>query len=143
MYKAHIDTLIKGYADIDLTNCPDLGPILFSVAAASHGARFTGTRRLRLKESDRVAAMVQELEKFGIRSKVEENEVTIIPGTLCKPTQMLHGHNDHRIVMSMAVLCTITGGLIDDAQAVRKSYPDFWEQIQKCNVRAEEYGMDQ
>lgn len=142
VYRKWIPTLRSGYAQVDLTDCPDLGPVLFAVAAACHGARFTGTRRLRIKESDRVAAMTQELQKFGISSRVEENAVEILPGKLQPPTEVLHGHNDHRIVMALAVLCTLTGGTVDDAQAVQKSYPDFWTQLQGLQVEVEAYGMD-
>lgn len=114
---------------VDLADCPDLGPVCFAVAAARGGGSFTGTRRLRIKESDRAAAMAEELGKFGIRMQVEENAVTVLPGTLHKPQTALCGHNDHRIVMALAVLCTRTGGTIEGAQAVRKSYPDFFRDL--------------
>ncbi len=53
--------------------------MLFAAAARAHGAVFTGTRRLRIKESDRVAAMAQELAKLGVRVDAEENRVTVHP----------------------------------------------------------------
>ena len=67
------------------TACPDLGPVLFAAAARAHGAVFTGTRRLRIKESDRVAAMAQELAKLGVRVDAEENRVTVHPGGIAAP----------------------------------------------------------
>lgn len=111
---------------VDISDCPDLGPILFACAAYKHGATFTGTRRLRIKESDRAAVMAEELGKFGVRVTVDENSVTVHGDPLVTPSEVLCGHNDHRIVMSLAVLSTVTGGTIDGCEAVSKSYPDFF-----------------
>ncbi len=113
-------------ACIDIADCPDLGPVLMAVAAVRQGAVFTGTRRLRIKESDRAQAMAEELNKCGIAVDVAENTVTVHPGRLHTPDCLLHGHNDHRIVMALSVLCSLVGGTIDDAEAVKKSYPDFF-----------------
>ncbi len=134
----HFAALENGYTEIDLSNCPDLGPILFTVAAVNHGARFVGTKRLRDKESDRVAAMQKELSKFGAELIVTENSVTVNKRELHSPTEVLCGHNDHRVVMSLAVLCTLYGGEIDGAEAVSKSYPDFFEDIRKLGIKAYE-----
>ena len=124
-------------AQLDLTACPDLGPVLFAAAARAHGAVFTGTRRLRIKESDRVAAMAQELAKLGVRVDAEENRVTVHPGGIAAPREVLDGHNDHRIVMALSVLATSVGGTIRGAEAVAKSYPDFFEVLQALGIRAE------
>ena len=118
----------------DLSDCPDLGPVMFALAAALGGATFTGTARLRIKESDRVAAMVEELMKFGIDSTVEENVVTIHKGTLKRPTEELCGHNDHRIVMALSLLCSVVGGSITGAEAVAKSYPDYFSVIRSLGI---------
>lgn len=119
---------------IDLSGTPDLGPVLFAAAAVLGGGRFTGTRRLRIKESDRAAAMQEELEKFGIKCHVGDNEVVVEPGTLKRPEVPLHGHNDHRIVMALCVPASLTGAQIEDAQAVRKSWPDFFEVMKKAGL---------
>lgn len=119
---------------LDLSDCPDLGPVLFAMAAAGGGAAFTGIRRLRIKESDRVLAMAQELAKFGIETQIEENRAVILPGTLQTPTQTLDAHNDHRIAMALSVLCTRTGGVIEGVECVRKSYPSFFEAIGSLGV---------
>ena len=120
---------------IDISDCPDLGPILFAVAAALGGGHFTGTRRLKIKESDRAAAMATELAKFGVHTEVGENEVIVSAGTgLKSPTAELDGHNDHRIVMSLAVLCTLTGGVINGAEAVAKSFPDFFDRLESLGI---------
>lgn len=122
---------------IDVSGCPDLAPILFAIASAKNGAEFTGTKRLKIKESDRAGAMAEELKKFGIKVDVYENSVTVHKGVLKKPTEMLYGHNDHRIVMALSVISSIFGGEIDGCEAVSKSYPSFFEDIKKLGIKCE------
>lgn len=132
--------------EFDLSDCPDLAPCMFAMAAYYGGAHFTGTARLAIKESDRARACAEELDRFGVAVTVGENDVTIggaangsgaanapAPG-LHAPTSVLSGHNDHRIVMAMALLCTVTGGTIDGAEAVAKSYPDFFAVIADAGI---------
>ncbi len=121
--------LTGGAPTLDIANCPDLGPILMAVAAAKHGATLTHTRRLAIKESDRGAAMAEELSKFGVRVDLAEDTITVHGGTLRAPTRPLCGHNDHRIVMSLATLCTLTGGTLEGAEAVAKSLPDYFSML--------------
>lgn len=127
---------------IDISDCPDLGPVLFAVAALCGGGRFTGTYRLKIKESDRANAMKRELSKLGVRMDVEENDVTVHPAKLHPPTEPLYGHNDHRIAMALSVLLTVTGGVIEGAQAVNKSFPNYFDRLKQLGVEIE-YGMDQ
>lgn len=141
VYETYLPQLAEGCPEIDLTDCPDLGPVLFAVAAAKNGAVFTGTRRLKIKESDRAEAMAQELAKFGVQVNVEENRVTVAAG-LTPPTEVLCGHNDHRIVMSLAVLLTRTGGKIEGAQAVRKSFPDFFQRLEALGIEVISHETD-
>ena len=105
--------------------------------AATGGCYLTGTGRLRIKESDRGQVMAQELAKFGIEVRCGENDIKVFPGKLQKPVEILRGHNDHRIVMSLAVLSTITGGTIDDAEAVSKSWPDFWHVLLSLGIHVD------
>ena len=142
VYAQHFESLSRSCAQIDLSDCPDLGPVLFAVAAAMHGGEFTGTRRLKIKESDRAAAMAQELSAFGTTVTVEENSVTVTPTQFHPPKRVLQGHNDHRIVMSLAVLLTLTGGQIEGAQAVRKSFPDFFDKLKLLGVEVHTSGTD-
>ncbi len=129
VYKKYFPLLLSGAPTINLSDCPDLGPVLFAVAAANHGGVFTGTRRLRLKECDRAEAMADELAKFGVAVTVREDSVVVYPHDFHSPTEVVSGHNDHRIVMAMSVLMTLTGGEIEGAEAVRKSMPDFFEKL--------------
>ncbi|NLJ69958.1 MAG: 3-phosphoshikimate 1-carboxyvinyltransferase [Clostridiaceae bacterium] len=137
VYPELFTLLTTGNPQISLKNCPDLGPILFAVAAAFNGATFFDTKRLAIKESDRANAMAEELAKFGIKVNVEKNSVQIMPGILKTPNKILMGHNDHRIVMSLAILCSITGGIIEGAEAVTKSYPDFFKIIEQLGIELE------
>lgn len=141
VYKELFDELSNkkdGSAVIDISDCPDLGPVLFAVAACLNGAKFIGTKRLKIKESDRGTVMCAELRKLSIGSSIEENEITISAGRLLenryKPSEDFDGHNDHRIVMSMAIIASLTGGRINGAQAVAKSYPGFFDDIEKLGI---------
>ncbi len=137
VYCRMFESLMAGEADLDISDCPDLGPILFSVAAALKGGVFRGTARLKIKESDRASVMAEELEKFGVKTTIEDDSVTIESGGLEEPKTELYGHNDHRIVMSMAVLSTITGGIIEGAEAVSKSFPDFFDKLLSLGIEVE------
>lgn len=132
------DALDGENAEIDLKDCPDLAPILFAYAAYKNGGKFTNTRRLRVKESDRANVMAEELKKFGANVKVYENSVEIEKTQLKPPIVPLCGHNDHRIVMALSVLAAVLGAEIDGAEAVNKSYPDFFRVIKKAGVNVYE-----
>lgn len=137
IYKQYFEKISAGDCLLDIKDCPDLGPILMALMAAKHGGKLTGTRRLRIKESDRGEAMKAELHKLGCDIVVEDDEI-IVPATkLIAPSEPVNSHNDHRIVMSMAILLTLTGGRIEDAGAVRKSFPDFFDLIGTLSVEVE------
>ncbi len=134
----YFERLREPNAQLDISGCPDLGPVLFALAAANgHGAVFTGTRRLRIKESDRAAAMAQELSAFGIEAELSDNSAVIRPGQLSAPSRTLSAHNDHRIIMALTLLCSITGGVIDGVQAVRKSYPNYFDDLGSLGLETE------
>ncbi len=134
VYPRYFEMLKKGSPSIHIGDCPDLGPIMFSLAAAKHGGVFSGTRRLKIKESDRANAMAEELRKFGVNVSVKEDSVVVYPSDFHAPDEVLCGHNDHRIVMSLTVLLTLCGGEIDGAEAVAKSFPDFFEKISALGI---------
>lgn len=122
--------------DIDISNCPDLGPILFALAAAKSGGSFTGTERLRLKESDRISAMAKELAEFGSDLTESGGKTTVTPITHT-PKKALFGHNDHRIVMALSVLLTKYGGCISGAEVVNKSFPEFFDELSRLGFELE------
>ena len=138
VYPEYFERLSEGFSQLKIENCPDLAPILFTLASMKHGAEFVGTKRLKIKESDRAEVMRAELSKFGANISVEENRVIIKTTALHAPTEALYGHNDHRVVMSLAVLCSIFGGVIEGAEAISKSYPDFFGDLEKLGIKAYE-----
>ena len=137
VYLQHMQSIKNSTPEIDLSNCPDLAPVLFALASSQNGATFIGTKRLKIKESDRAEAMALELKKFGIDVNVYENYVVVNKGEIKKPTEALYGHNDHRIVMSLAILSSICGGEIEGCEAVSKSYPSFFEDIKSLGIKWE------
>lgn len=138
VYRKLFGKLVRGCPEIDISDCPDLAPVLMAVAAANNGVRLTGTHRLKIKESDRGAAMAEELAKFGCNTEVWENEITVHPRALKTPELPLSGHNDHRIVMALSLLCSITGGSIYGAEAVNKSFPDYFRKLSSLGIKVEE-----
>ena len=125
---------------IDLADCPDLGPILMALGLLCEGETvIANAGRLRLKESDRIAAMEQELRKLGGRIESDGGTVTVRRSALHAPAGPLWGHNDHRVVMSLTVL-TAAAGLpvqIDGAEAVAKSWPGFFAAVRQLGVEVQ------
>lgn len=134
VWREMLDQIKKGTPTLSIKDCPDLGPILMAAAAACHGVTLTDTARLKIKESDRGTAMAAELAKCGIVTELEDNSITVCGGTLRAPDAAIDGHNDHRIVMAMAVFLTQLGGEIEGAEAVRKSMPEFFELLSGLGV---------
>jgi 3-phosphoshikimate 1-carboxyvinyltransferase len=123
--------LDAGSPTISAADIPDLVPILAVVAAAKQGAVFTDIRRLRLKESDRVATVIQMIENLGGKADATENTLTVAGTGLTGGT--VNSYNDHRIAMAAAIESTVCSSPITilGAQAVNKSYPRFWEEFRR------------
>lgn len=137
VYQDYFRLISEGTPTLDISDCPDLGPVLFALAAMKNGAVFTGTDRLKAKESDRGMAMHEELRKLGGGLVFGHNVITVPKQALEYTGKTLSGHNDHRIVMAMSVILSKIGGAIDDAQAVRKSYPGFFADIKRLGAEVE------
>ncbi len=123
---------------VDVSDCPDLGPILMVLATHAKGtSRIYNAARLRLKESDRISAMEIELKKMGVDICSSNDEVIIKGVAQYEGATNLHSHYDHRIVMSLAVLATKAKQvcIIQDAQAISKSYPEFFHHLENVNVQ--------
>jgi len=99
------------------------------LAAAADGAsEFTGIERARLKESNRVASVREGLEAMGIKVVEERNKLTIT-GSPAKGS-VIDSRGDHRIAMAFSLLGLSCGGtIIDDAECVSKTYPEFWDTL--------------
>ena len=120
---------------VDLSDCPDLFPIVSALATAARGvSSLSGLRRLKLKESDRLQAMMQGLGRMGADLRLEGERLLIRGGGL-KGAEV-DPQGDHRIAMAFAALATVAEGptVIRDAGCVSKSYPGFWEDMAKLGV---------
>lgn len=131
--------LLENNCTISCEDFPDLVPILAVVAGRKKGATFTGIRRLRLKESDRVASVATMLRRFGATVTVEENAFTVEP---CQYTGCtIDAVGDHRIAMAAAIGATAATGPVTilGAECVAKSYPAFWDIYQQLGGQYEQY----
>lgn len=119
-----------GEVTLDVSQCPDLVPALAVRAALREGqvTKIVGAARLRLKESDRLDAVTTELNRIGGQVEQAADALTIY-GVKQFHSGSCDSHQDHRIVMMLAVAATCAGGIIvvDGAEHVAKSYPTFWE----------------
>ena len=143
VYKQLMNEIENGSPVLDISDCPDLAPVLITAAALKNGAKFVGTHRLKIKESDRGAAMAEELLKFGAKVQVKENEIIVKRCELHAPTAPLSSHNDHRIAMALTVICSVYGGEIYGAQAVNKSFPDFFARLNSLGIKTEVVNLNE
>ena len=124
---------------IDASDIPDLVPILSIVAGANKGATFTNIQRLRIKESDRVASTIAMIEGLGGRAWATADTLTVLGTGFTGGT--VDSVNDHRIAMSAAIASTVCTEPVTilGAEAVKKSYPHFWEEFSRLGGKYEQY----
>ena len=125
---------LKGF-EFDATHCPDLFPPLVALAVHCKGeTRLKGVSRLKHKESDRAQSLKQEFEKMGAVIHIEDNDMVINCTNVIDAE--VSSHHDHRIAMACAVaaLGAKEKTTITEAEAITKSYPDFYDHLQRCNV---------
>ncbi len=115
--------------DIDLRDAPDAAQALSVAAAVAAGpSTLSGLHTLRIKETDRLAALVNELTRVGATATVEGDTLHIEPGELHPAT--IRTYDDHRMAMSFALLGLITDGIvIEDPDCVSKTWPDYFEML--------------
>ncbi|HEY9746772.1 MAG TPA: 3-phosphoshikimate 1-carboxyvinyltransferase [Oculatellaceae cyanobacterium] len=120
--------------EVDMRDCPDQAQTLAVLAAFANGrTRITGLQSLRVKETDRLAAVQQELTKMGIQTEAKEDELTIFGG---KPqAASIDTYGDHRMAMSFAVAGAVLPNLIiRNPRVVGKTFPTFWEALQQVGL---------
>lgn len=125
--------------EIDVSDIPDLVPILAVVAGAKNGMVFKNIQRLRLKESDRVATVCNMLNNLGAQATATEDMLNVSPGQY--GSCIIDSANDHRIAMAAAVAATVATGdvTIMDAECVKKSYPAFWDHYKLLGGQYEQH----
>ena len=126
---------MKGFV-FDATDCPDLFPPLVALAAHCKGrTTIKGVHRLLHKESNRALTLQDEFDKMGVLIKLERDEMLIQGNGIVKGADV-HSHHDHRIAMACAVagLKANSEMVIEEAQAVNKSYPDFYNDLKKLGA---------
>ncbi len=115
----------------NFTDCPDLAQTVFPVCVAKGiTGTFTGLESLRIKETDRIAALQNELGKIG--GRLEENGSTwnLFPGDInAVSSVVIDTYHDHRMAMGLAPLATLLDVQINDPEVINKSYPDFWNDM--------------
>ena len=122
--------------EFDATDCPDLFPPLVALAAYCNGeTKISGVQRLFHKESNRAISLQEEFEKMGVEIRIN-NDSMIIQGNKNVKGVKVHSHHDHRIAMACAVAGLKANGetTIEEADAVKKSYPDFYDDLQKLGA---------
>lgn len=126
--------------DIDLSDIPDLGPILGVLSACTKGiSKIRNCQRLKYKESDRLEAIREELVKMNVDISIEDDMIVINPINEINNSDIINSHNDHRIFMALAVLGTVSknGVRIDDEKCINKSYPLFLKDLEGLGIKVE------
>lgn len=130
-YLEYFKKIDKGHDTLSIGNCIDLAPILMVLGAVKYGVTLTGTNRLKIKESDRAAAMQIELAKIGVSVDIFNDFLIVHKCELHQPTSDFDSHNDHRIAMALSILSCMFDIKISNYEAVSKSYPTYFEDLIK------------
>jgi 3-phosphoshikimate 1-carboxyvinyltransferase len=128
---------------LDLKTCPDLAQTIIVIAAAlGKNMSFTGLETLKIKETDRIAALQNELAKIGVSLAEDHQVYTLNTDELHFPEKIfIKTYEDHRMAMAFAPLALLINEVeIEDMQVVEKSYPFFWEDLKKAGFSVQEQG---
>ena len=125
----------KKHVHWDFSDCPDLAQgLLVALAAKGMTGDFTGLESLRIKETDRIAALQNELGKFGIQLTEQEGHWSL-KGTFQANAAVIKTYDDHRMAMAFAPLALVCPTIdIEAAAVVEKSYPDFWKHLAAAGI---------
>jgi len=132
--------IAEDYFGFDFSDCPDIAQTAAVTASALElPLLLNGIHTLRIKETDRVAALKSELEKTGTTVDVIDNTIEIKPNKLITHPECFLSHNDHRMAMSLACLAMKFNSIcIDQPEVVKKSYPEFWNDLKKLGFEIKE-----
>ncbi|AZQ64363.1 3-phosphoshikimate 1-carboxyvinyltransferase [Flammeovirga pectinis] len=123
----------------DFTHCPDLAQTIVAlVAALGMEGRMIGLKSLRIKETDRIAALYNEIKKLGLEIEVIGDEEIIVPkGGITIDGQSINTYEDHRMAMAFAPLSLLGQLEIDEPEVVEKSYPSYWKDLETAGFVTE------
>ncbi|MFS4456516.1 3-phosphoshikimate 1-carboxyvinyltransferase [Maribacter sp. 2304DJ31-5] len=124
---------------IDLANAPDIAQtIAVTCFGLGIGCYLIGLHTLKIKETDRLEALDVELKKLGANISVTDKSLELFPTNNIREDVVIDTYNDHRMAMAFAPLALRTGIIINDAEVVSKSYPDFWDDIKSLKIKVKE-----
>jgi 3-phosphoshikimate 1-carboxyvinyltransferase len=120
----------------DFTHCPDLAQTVAVVCGAKGiQGEFRGLQSLRIKETDRIAALQKELGKIGAELREEKDHWKLVPSTNLPSKAFFNTYKDHRMAMAFAPLATMMDVEIENPGVTRKSYPRFWDDLRSVGIR--------
>ena len=123
---------------LDFRTCPDLAQtVMVTAAVLGTKLKMVGLESLKIKETDRVLAMQNELQKLGASLTEEGNTWTMIPGNIPSSIQPINTYEDHRMAMAFAPVAMRQKVQIEEPDVVKKSYPSFWEHLQMVGMHIE------
>lgn len=125
--------------EYDLANAPDIAQtIAVTCLGLGMGCELTGLHTLKIKETDRLEAMYNELSKFGAKVTITDKTLSMEPISHISPEVAVDTYNDHRMAMAFGPLALKTSLIINDAEVVSKSYPDFWGDLNELGFHLQE-----
>lgn len=120
----------------DFTDCPDLAQTIAVVCAAKGiNATFTGLESLRIKETDRIKALQNELQKINASLEEESGSWKLVPSKILPKNIQVQTYHDHRMAMAFAPLATLMTVSIEEPSVTRKSYPKFWDDLRSVGFQ--------
>jgi len=133
--------MVSGLKSWDFSHCPDLAQtVAVTCAILGQNTVFSGLESLRIKETDRIHALQQELASFNAELReIATNTFQVIPSVTMPRLVQIHTYDDHRMAMAFMPLVTKTKVRIEDPEVVNKSYPSFWKQVGLAGISQESY----
>jgi 3-phosphoshikimate 1-carboxyvinyltransferase len=127
---------VTGLKSWDFSDCPDLAQtVAVTCAILGQNTVFTGLESLRIKETDRIHALQQELGKFNAELReINPHTFQVIPSVTMPRSVLIETYDDHRMAMAFMPLLTKTSVTIADPEVVNKSYPSFWKQVGSVGI---------
>lgn len=129
----------SNHLEYNLSNAPDIAQtIAVTCLGLGIGCHLTGLHTLPIKETDRLAALQAELGKFGATVDIDSESLTLQPQSNLKSEVAVDTYNDHRMAMAFGPLSLKADFVVNDAEVVSKSYPDFWNDLKTLGFRIAE-----